>query len=75
MRKRAGDCLGGWEPLEVSADVGLCIGGVVGHVGSALLYEGLGMCEPLFDLACASVKLGFDGREVVMGADGEGHVW
>ena len=71
--KQAGDGLGGWEPLEVIADVRLSVGGLC-HVGSALLDEGLSMCEPHFDLACAGVELGFYGREVMVGADGEGHL-
>ena len=72
--KRAGGGLSGWKPLEVGADVWLSVSFLC-HVGSALLYEWLGVGEPLFDLACAGVELGFDGREVVVGADGEWHVW
>ena len=74
VRKRAGDCLGGWEPLEVNADVRLSVSGL-GYVGSALLDEGFGIWEPLFDLvACAGVELGFYGHGVVMRADGKEHL-
>ena len=45
--------------LEAFADVVLCVG-VLSHLGSVLLCQGLGMGEPLFDLARAGVELCFD---------------
>ena len=74
VRKQAGGCLGSWEPLEICGDVRLGVRGL-GYVGSALLDEWLGMSEPLFDLAFAGVELCFYSQEIVVRADGEGHLW